>query len=211
MKKIFAAASLTAIVAVAITLIGSAASQSPELAVVQSSSVHAFADMGVVEGSTSSLTRFESAVAMELRTSGLEASAPYTVWWVVFNSPEGCSEACGEDDIFNADGSLNLNPDATISILWADGGLTDGDGAAAFSGVLPVGDAPGQIVVGDGLLDAARAEVHLVVRAHGDLDLDRAYEQLHTFEAHPAIGGPCDACFDVQFAVYAPTQVSAGN
>lgn len=39
-----------------------------------------------VDGS-STLARTRSGVGFVLNTTGLEASAPYTVWWVVFNRP----------------------------------------------------------------------------------------------------------------------------
>jgi hypothetical protein len=139
---------------------------------------------------------------MELATSDLVPNAPYTTWWVIFNTPKGCSAQCGEDDIFNPDGTVNLNPDANISILFADGAMSDADGRISFSAILPVGRALGQVIAGPGLIDALKAEVHIVVRAHGPLDANRAYEQLTTFEPHPIIGGDCDLCHDVQFAVH---------
>ncbi|MEX2535330.1 MAG: hypothetical protein WD273_06970 [Trueperaceae bacterium] len=70
---------------------------------VSSSSVYSFADMSEVDGGSSRLIRSADAVAMELQTVGLESNAPYTVWWVVFNKPENCSDACNGDDLFNVD------------------------------------------------------------------------------------------------------------
>ena len=138
-------------------------------------------------------------MVMEFATSGLEPNAPYTTWWVVFNNPEKCSDACNEDDIFNADGNLNINPDANISILFADGAMSDAEGNVNFNAILPEGRTLGQVVVGPGLVDASSAEVHPVVRAHGLTDLARLYEQISTFEAHPAIGGSCEVCEDGSF------------
>jgi hypothetical protein len=168
------------------------------------SSVMRFSDSGVVEDALSTLIRSDGAVSVVLTTGGLEPLAPYTIWWVVFNEPSGCLGACDEDDLFNPDGTMNINEAADISILFADGALTDGDGRAAFSGVLLVGSPLGEVVYGPGLRDAHAAEIHIVVRSHGPLDTGRALEQLSTFEPHPTIGGDCVLCADQHFAVHLP-------
>lgn len=145
---------------------------------------------------------------MEIATTGLEPGAVYTVWWVVFNNPGACSPAmdgdpsvsvCGEDDIFNADGDVDPNVLARVSIMWATGGMADMDGAAAFSAAVSEGPAPGEILFGPALEDAQAAEVHLVVRTHGQPDLSKLFAQLSSFEF-----GTCDICEDVQFSVYNP-------
>jgi hypothetical protein len=190
----------------AIVLTGAAAAQHD----VSTSDVIRFADAGAVEGASSTLLRGADAIAVVVRTSDLAPAAPYTLWWVVFNEPQAClGGVCDEDDIFNADGTLNLNAEADISILYADGLLTDAAGGAAFSAVLVAGSALGEVVVGPGLRDTATAEVHVVVRSHGPLEPGRAYEQFTTFEAHPIIGGDCAACADEQFAVHPPATVTA--
>ena len=171
------------------------------------SGVYRFTDQSEVAGAYSQLTRMDGMVAAELVTSGLEPMTPYTLWWVVFNRPENCLEACDEDDIFNADGTLNLNPAADISILFADGAMTSVTGGVSFSAVLPEGRTLGEVVVGHGLQDAENAEIHLVVRYHGALEATRAYEQLSTFEPSPVLGGSCTDCSDVQFAVHQPTSL----
>lgn len=198
--KYLVAAVVIALAAVAAYVLA----RSPDPAHNSETSVFRFADMSEVDGASSRLVRSADAVAMEFATSGLEPGAPYTAWWVVFNTPEGCSEACNEDDIFNPDGTLNLNPEANISILFADGAMTDAEGDAGFSAVLPAGRPLGEVVTGPGLSDAGKAEVHVVVRAHGPLDPSRAYAQLSTFEPHPTLGGNCAECRDVQFAVHQP-------
>jgi hypothetical protein len=171
---------------------------------VGSSSVFRFADMTEVQGAGSTLIRTDGAVSVVLTTSGLEPLAPYTIWWVVFNEPAGCLGPCDEDDLFNPDGTMNINEAADISILYADGALTDDVGNAAFSAVLLVGAPLGQVVYGPGIRDAHDAEIHVVVRSHGPLDLGRAFAQLSTFEPHPTIGGDCVPCADQQFAVHLP-------
>jgi hypothetical protein len=171
---------------------------------LSSSSVMRFADLTAVDGAQSTLIRTADAVSVVLTTSDLEPLAPYTIWWVVFNEPTGCLGACDEDDLFNPDGTMNINDAADISILYADGALTDDAGRAAFSGVLLAGAPLGEVVYGPGLRDGLTAEIHVVVRSHGPLDLDRAYVQLSTFEPHPTIGGACEVCADQQFAMHLP-------
>ncbi len=171
---------------------------------VGTSSVTRFADMTEVQGAGSTLIRTDAAVSIVLTTSGLEPLAPYTIWWVVFNEPAACLGPCDEDDLFNPDGTMNINEAADISILYADGALSDDAGNAAFSAVLLVGAPLGEVVYGPGLRDAHAAEIHVVVRSHGPLDPERAFAQLSTFEPHPTIGGDCALCADQQFAVHLP-------
>jgi len=104
------------------------------------SSVYRFTDFGAVDGATSTLIHGSDDVAVTLTTEGLAPDAPYTLWWVVFNEA------------------------ADISILFADGTLTDAAGRAAFSGVLYVDRPLGEVVLGHGLRDASTSEVHVVVR-----------------------------------------------
>ena len=100
---------------------------------------------------------------------------------------------------------MSLNTDANISILFADGAMSDANGGASFSAMLEENRATGEVLVGPGMTDARKAEVHLVVRDHGDVDPDRIYEQLSTFEPD------CADCADVQFAVHQPKEIVAKN
>lgn len=192
---------LVSIVSLAALIIGfsafTAAQVEAQIVSSTNTTVHAFADLSAIDGGYANLVRTENGVTAELHTYDLNAGAPYTVWWVVFNTPEGCSDACGEDDIVAEDGTTDFNPDANISIT--------------FSSYLPEGRTLGQVLAGEGLWDAQVAEVHLVVRDHGPLDPDRLYEQLSTFEPGPLTGGSCEICFDVQFSVFLPPGITAGN
>lgn len=195
---------LTALITL-LVLFSTTLAQSPNSAHSSESSVFRFADASEIDGSNSQLIRIKDAVAMEISTIELEPNAPYTAWWVVFNTPQGCSEACGEDDIFDADGNMSLNPEANISVLFADGAMSDSYGNASFSATLPEGRTLGEVLAGPGLTNARKAEVHLVVRDHGDVDPDRIYEQLSTFEP------TCADCADVQFAIHQPKEIAAKN
>jgi hypothetical protein len=169
------------------------------------SDVISFADASAVPGGASILVRGAGHVATILTTSDLAPLSPYTMWWVVFNEPSSCTGGvCDTDDLFFSDGTMNVNQAARISILYGDGLLTDASGGGSFSAVLFVGGALGEVVLGEGLLDASAAEIHLVVRAHGALasHLGQAFVQLNTFEPHPLLGGTCVTCRDEQFAVH---------
>jgi hypothetical protein len=193
----------SALTALVLTVLGAASAADD----VSSSDVYRFADGGAVAGASSTLVRGDDHIGVVLVAGDLEPLAPYTLWWVIFNSPQDCIGACDTDDIFFPDGTMNINPDADIAILYGDGLLTDEYGVGAFSAVLFEGSALGEVVYGPGLRDAATAEVHLVVRSHGPLDADlvRAYLQLSTFEPHPTIGGACELCADTLFAVHLAT------
>lgn len=153
------------------------------------------------------LERGEDWIETNIETSGLPAGA-YTVWWVIFDTPEGCSEICDEDDL--------LSPDASVSAFWATGGVVENDGTATFSARYRVGDDLGeqdtQSILGDGSLDTSRAEVHNVIKYHGPASSD---PEMLRAQTSTLLGG-CDEganavdlgepfgvqCFDPQSVVY---------
>lgn len=183
-----------------IALLAAAAFAQP----VQENALFSYADRSEIVDSYAHLIRVDGAVAVEIATSGLEALQPYTTWWVVFNSPTGCTGACNADDIFDADGKMNPNPSAGVSVLFADGTIADADGNANFSALLSVGDPLGQVLTGAGLVNPRNAEIHMVVRHHGELKLDSAYGQLNSASS-------CPDCYkaDVQFAIFPSQQADA--
>lgn len=184
----------------------------------QVSTVHRFADASEIDGAEASLTRMEHGVSMVLNTVELEAGDAVTVWWIVFNAPENCSDGmCGEDDIFMMDengefilpddGSPPANPEgreaAMISAMRADGHVIDEGGAAWFQGHLPIGDTS-EAIWGPGLLDAMTAEIHLVVRVHGAAIPGEIDAMINTVNGGCESTWPFEPCEDVQFAVFMP-------
>lgn len=186
---------------------------------VATTTVHHFnlEDPAAVDGAFARLSRFDNGVTTVLSTSELTPGEVYTLWWVIFNEPENCTGgACDADDIFiledggiprDADGNRLMNMDtlmaANVSIQHA-AGVYSSDGSMHTSASLGLGDAPG-IVMGPGLLDPYKAEIHLVVRTHGPIQEDAFADQISTF------GGGCDPmdaapCDDLQFAVFLPAQ-----
>ncbi len=149
------------------------------------------------------LKRGSDWIQVNIQTSGLPAGA-YTVWWVVFDTPDGCTHSCDDDDLFN--------PDAHVSVFWATGGVVPHSGNGSFHARYRNGDDPGepgtQLILGDGSVDPARAEVHNIIKYHGPTsdDPQTLHEQTHTlqgscFEGANAVdlGEPFGVqCFDPQ-------------
>jgi hypothetical protein len=149
---------------------------------------------------TSTLTRTDSGIALVLHTTGLQAGHTVTIWWMVFNHPEACTSGatteapddprCGMADVNNSA--------AGLSVLYAAGNIVDEDGEADFGAYRQEGDTDGALPgMGLGLLDAAAADVHLVVRDHGAADPRHVVEQIQTFDDF------CNpTCTDLQVSVH---------
>lgn len=126
-------------------------------------------------------------------TSGLTAGA-YTIWVVIFNQPENCAGGSGK-----CGGGELTNPAVEGSIVYGTGSIVGEDKVANFHGSLSEGAPPAGISVNvpagtfNGLKDSRKAEIHLVVRAHGAVKTGEASLQLSTF-------GTCAECKNVQGA-----------
>lgn len=209
-----------ALAAAAVVGVGvTAAARSSDGPTTTTSPVLTFADPETQVG-TSSLKRKSDSVTMKYRTGELAADEAVTIWWVVFNRPEGCSTPCGDDDIFvDGDPTGELNQAqieaADIVVAYATGKVSSGSGHATFTARLDEYEEPGtrEIVFGDDvtLKDASSAEVHLVARSHGPAVDDIVGEQIGSFaggcevEVHaPDVPSEIGECGDVQFAVHQP-------
>jgi hypothetical protein len=176
-----------------------------------SQNVYWFADE-TDTGGDSFLTRTEGMLLASVEAAGLEPGDAYTVWWVVFNNPAGCSAPCGEDDIFTAEGDLNVPGviAAEIGIGNATGNIAKSDGTAEFGARLKRndGDASGHQILfpaglaGDSVLTASGddAEVHLIIQGHGQArGGPQLLSQLTFVET-----GCTPFCADIQFTVHLP-------
>jgi hypothetical protein len=147
---------------------------------------------------SSTLTRTNKAISMDLHTSGLPAGDAVTIWWMVFNHPEACISGTStpDDPSDPRCGMADMaNPAADLSVLYAAGHVIDDSGVADFGGKLAVDDAEGAIM-GTGLHDPAGADVTLVVHDHGPADPATVSQQIHTF-------GTCNpGCIDLQMSVH---------
>ena len=187
--------SITTITAVVVLLVGVLAVQA---APAQRSSVpmHPAGDPHTdIEGRSSALVRTDNGVSMTIHTSGLDAGA-YTIWWVIFNDPSQCSdEECGEDDVLPPPG----NEDAGVSVLRATGHVVGKSGKGNFGAGLSVGDTS-EALWGPGLTNPRGAEIHLIVRSHGEVIPGEVNDQIHTVNG----GCPPNECVDVQMALHQP-------
>lgn len=155
---------------------------------------------------TSTLVRNDNGVSMSFHTSDLEPGTVATIWWVLFHHPDACEDDCGADDL--------SNPAVDGSAFFAAGNVIKEAGEADYWASLPVGlltvesgEDANQLIAGDGILkDSRGAEIHLVLRTHGEPIPDLVGHQLTTFDAGcttapPALEGP-NTCMNLQAAVH---------
>ena len=163
-------------------------------------------------------TSFRSIVArgvlgLVVLASGLVGAAPaaavgaeaVTMWYIIFNNPEHCfSTPCDEPDLYN-----EL---AQPSILHASGTVTFDRSVDFVTAVYETGDIAGldeniSLIGGPGLVDAEKAEIHLVIRTHGEPITGIVMDQVTTFvdPGCAEAGGP-NVCLDEQFAIFQPGQ-----
>ena len=189
--------------------------------IISTTFVQWVADYTAVEGATSSLTRMKHGLYMTFEATQLEPGEAYTVWWVIFDKPENCSDgACGVDDVFLVDeednfiltdeGARTFNlpgREATLfSEIRATGSIIDVDGTAEFRAHLPIGDGT-EASFGTGLIDPMKAEVHLILRTHGAAIPGRIHEQMNTTWGGCPEGWPKTPCHNVQLSIHqAPSQ-----
>ncbi len=149
-----------------------------------------------IEGSWARLVTNDQGATLQVKTSGLTPGHAVTVWWVVFNNPEGCSDGeCGADDAFPPPG----NTEAGASVSFAAGHVIGGSGKANFGAHISAGGEAQPWPVG--LLNPRTAEYHFILRDHGPAIPGLVDEQIST------AGGGCNnippftgeyTCVDVQ-------------
>lgn len=169
--------------------------------VARAASTYQTADMHVPGAGTplpgaATLIRTENEIWVTISTSGLDKKAGYTAWFVAFNNPDACIDGC--------DGSDLSIPEVNGSVWYAAGFVTGTDGtgyvtAHATGGEIPVG---ADVPVGNGLAEdnGFGAEIHMLVRSHGDLISGLVAAQIGSFN------GACDVntCENQQAAVFLP-------
>jgi hypothetical protein len=206
---------LTVIALAALTAAPAAAGSPPER---QSTDVLAFADLSDV--GQAQLLRTHNGVAATARAQGIPEGV-YTMWWVVWNNPEGCAtpHQCGEGDLFDPEG------DTGLAIGFAGGDVVGGNGKLQIAAYLREGKtlqgfpypefgSVGLSLPETSLVDSEHAEIHLVLRSHGERIPGMVATQLRTFNggcvydppitgSEPAYGRPGpNQCSDQYFAVF---------
>jgi hypothetical protein len=165
-----------------------------------------------VAGATSSYSAFAEGVSATFDTTGLVPGHVVTMWWIVFNNPEMCTNGeggfrCGEPDLIIMGGDEAIEG----TVLHAGGQIIGPDGAGHFGSYLAVGDTDGVMIEGPGLTNPLGADVHLVLRDHGPVQDGLFVDALTSYgggctEAPEGTGTLGDyACTQPQFAVHEPT------
>lgn len=148
-------------------------------------------------GDTSRLTRMANGdFTVRVQTSGLDPSTPYTVWSVIFNRPEFCqSTPCTGADFPS---SPTHDPRVEAALVLVTGGFSDASGNGHFFGRIfrtlnGVSTRPTEW--GIGLLNPFIAQIHIVVRSHGQPAPADANAALNSFNggcnAENAVQPPC--------------------
>ena len=175
---------------------------------IQHAEMFSFAGEPARGGGT--LTRKKIGVWARLSAADLDPNAAYTVWWVIFNRPMNCIDGCGDDDIFNPDGTLNEKQirRADISIIYADGFVTGSDGVANITAHLRSGTLPKgwEALFGSGLRwgRGEMAEFHVVWRSHGESVAGVTGLQTSTFFGYCNEDAGENACEDQFFLIFLP-------
>lgn len=161
---------LTALLFTAVLVTASLAGMSPAVAdtgsIQTTEPVYWTFDAGTPVGH-SRLVRTPEGITAVLQTTGLPANQAITMWFIIFNNPQGCLDTpCSLVDLL-------FNPAAAGDFHHGAGVVTGGSGMATFAGHLAVGDvsASGKEEIGMGpavpLTEPYQAEVLLVLHSHG--------------------------------------------
>ena len=170
---------------------------------LQAANLQVFGDPSTDLAGAATLMRTRNEIQAQVRASGLDPEAAYTIWWVVFNNPKACATMpCGSADL--------RNPDVRGANFYATGFVTGTDGTANVDARLAAGRLPNgvdfidfgtgvhpQLRRGNGL----RAEIHMVLRTHGPAVPGLVAEQISTGEF-----GNCPMCANQQAAVFMPAK-----
>lgn len=184
--------------------------------------VYWLSDDTPVQDAEAMLFRMEHGVAMSFDTVGLVPGDVYTVWWIIFNYPENCSDGiCGPDDVFLTDGGGRFILDqagerqmnrisietAGISSLRATGGIVNEDGTAKFRAHLPIGDTTDYVHFGNALMvHPMGAEFHFILRTHGPVIPELLWEQLFTHDGGCIEPDMRHLCRNTQYGIFLPAQ-----
>lgn len=117
---------------------------------------------GVSVNGAGTLTRHANSIHLRVAMTGLDPSASYSAWYVIFNRPDQCAAgpgACGEGDLGN--------PDVRLGVLNAGGFVSSADGTGYFAGTLQTGKPPEGMCCFGRLMHGYKSEVHIVIQTHG--------------------------------------------
>ncbi|MDH3620101.1 MAG: hypothetical protein OER91_04370 [Gammaproteobacteria bacterium] len=152
------------VISTALLVLGAVPATSFAQVAFQAADIQNFSDGTVTTGA---MTLSRSAGSVQLRGSmaGLDKKTVYSVWWIIFNNPNGCVGG-GEGVCTGAD--VYPGGPADAGVINASGFVTGTDGTGYFVGELETGPAPSGMPCCFGQLnDSVSAEIHIVVQTHG--------------------------------------------
>lgn len=193
----------------ALVLATSASAQKDSSGNVKTSvkNVTVFGSSTVVPAAGSTVARNNEGAYWNISTSSLTSGEVVTLWIAFFNNPFFCDQimpGCTPAD-------LN-NPLVNGSLQYAGGAVVGANGRADFSGYLAVGDNTGYFILpgfdnmpnpAPGLVNPRGADIHLVIRKHGQASSDPAVLQAQL----SGFTGGCNvpmACANIQASIHEP-------
>ena len=81
-----------AVLLIALPLIAQESEEKPVDPVTTVAPIHWMRDLTVIDGTEAILTRMEHGLSMSFETLALEPRTIATIWWVIFDAPENCSD-----------------------------------------------------------------------------------------------------------------------
>ena len=154
-------------------------------------------DKTEVKGATARLIRHDGGIFANFETKGLTPGHVHTIWFVVVNDPAQCETpfACTAKDV------LKRSDTVVSDVTGGAGVLVGADGAASFNWHQSEGPLPGGWF-GAGLIEADKAEIHLVINDHGPLIEGRAFDMLTSYR---------DGCTDESIPAPMPATARASG
>jgi len=147
------------------------------------------------------LSRTAQDIAFEITATDLVPGHAYSMWWIVFEKPQFCEDGCNGPDL--------ANRLVRGSVFNGGGAEANWKGEATFADAVPRHDTGDRFVVtGGGIKNTLKAEIHLVIKSHGEAEADPADLLLQTttpgafcnLPVGPAQGPP--GCKDVGAVVF---------
>ena len=181
-----------------IILFGAPAIASPS--VFQTSEVFSFLT-GEATAGAGTLNRDKRSVHLRASMAGLDQNSSYSAWFIVFNNPAACGGGSG----------ICTEPDLAVEevnggVINAGGFVTGSDGTGYFVGELKKKDLPDGACCFGELKNGMRAEIHIVIQAHGAHNIGHVGSQISV------PGGACNpGCSDQFFLMFPPAEKHHGH
>jgi hypothetical protein len=156
------------------------------------------------------LTRSTAGLWVDQDIDGLTPGYAYSVWWVIFDNPQGCvASTCAPSDL--------ARPQAQGSLVNGGGFVAAGT-TQSYSSHLARHDVDGaHVPMGDpsGVDNTYRAQVHVALRSHGVAEANPADQAVQTSQFNGFCHLPPDppgVCQNVSVAVFsAPDAPGQGS